>query len=117
MKRWVLGCLCCLFFPPAVSAKCSLRSFSYTHCFWQDTPTSAFVPWQEPDDFFPTDPPDHLRWSVERPKPQKRQPLALHLGKGPKLSYRKHEVTLTQNCWHLTFRAFSKIGLYCRSTF
>ena len=115
--RWLIGCVCCLLLPSVASAKCSLRSFPFLHCPGKDTTTSAFAPWEEPDYFSPSDQPARVRWSMKREEPQKLHLPELHLGKGPRISYHRHEVTLTRDCWHLTFRAFSKIALACHSTF
>ncbi len=115
--RWMIACLCCLLLPSGAAAKCSIRFFPSLHCADKEKTPQAFTPWEEPDYFFPSDHPDHSQWTMKREEPQKPHLVELHLGNGPRISYHKHEVTLTLNCWHLTFRAFSKIALACQSTF
>ena len=115
--RWIIGCVCCLLFPSVSAAKCRLTSFAYVHCVGKDHTNSALAPWEQLDDFFPAEHIDRTRWAVERENPEEPHSPVLRLGVGPQLSYHKRDITLIQDCWHFTFRAFSKIGLACRSRF
>ena len=115
--RWIIACLCCLLFPSVSVAKCHFGPFASVHCAGKDETHSVLAPWEESASFFPTDQLDQRQWIVEREEPKELHPPRLRLGAGPQVSYRRREVTLTQDCWHLTFRAFSKIGLVCRGRF
>ena len=117
--RWGLtACLCYVLLSPGAAAKCSLSPHGFVHCIGKDNAKGVFTPLEEPDDVFSTDHTDHPHWTVEREAPKKTLHLPkLRLGGGPQVSYHKRDITLTQDCWHLTFRAFSKIALACSSTF
>ena len=118
MKRWLIGCVCYLLLPPGAAAKCHVGFFASVLCMGKDTLRNAGAPWEQPDYFFPLDRPDPIRWSVTRAEePQRFHFPEFRLGYGPKVSYRHHEVTLTQEGWHLSFRGFSKIWLSYHSTF
>lgn len=45
------------------------------------------------------------------------KPPKVQLGNAKVSVRHRKEVTLTQDCWQLTLRAFSKIELYCKSSF
>ncbi len=119
--RWMIACMCWLLLPLPVAAKCrfintplSLRC-KESH----DTPT-VLAPWGQLDDFFPSDGSgrtEHVHWTAEREQPSQHFHLPkLRLGNAS-VGYRRREVTVSQDCWEVTFRAFSKIGVLCRSLF
>ena len=122
MRLWIVGCLCSVLLPSVSAASCDPAPSVYVSCSGADEIAMAFTPWDQPDYFLPPHQMDRNRWRIEQEEPaplQKFHPFVWQLGNGPRISYRyrRHEVTITQDCWRLTFRGFSKINLACQSKF
>ena len=119
MMRWIIGCLCCLLLPAAAAAKCHFDPSGNLRCAGQGDLANRFLLEEELYGLFlPPDKLDKPHWMVERPKEEspKFHLPELYLG-STRVSYHRHEVSLTQDCWRLSFHGFKKIELYCRSSF
>ncbi len=117
VMRWLIVCGCCLFLPSISLAQCYPASNVCVHCPERNEIDNILALWDDVDCFSPPDPIHQTQWVVERKESNELRPLTLHVG-GLEFSYgRKREVGLAASCWHLIFRPFSKIGLYCRSKF
>ncbi len=119
--RWMIACMCWLLLPLPAAAKCHVNAALSLRCKEpRDTP-NVLVPWGQLDDFFLSDGFDrteHMHWAAERePPPEHLHLPKVHLGNGLLVGYHRREVTLSEGCWQVTLRAFSKIGVLCRSSF
>ncbi len=119
--RWMIACMSWLLLPLPVAAKCHFINPPFSlHCQKSHDIPTVLAPWGEGDDFFPSDEfdrPEHPHWAVEREPPQQHFHLPqLRLGTAS-VGYRRREVTLSQDCWEVSFRAFSNISVFCRSSF
>jgi len=118
--RWMIACMCWLLLPLPVAAKCRFNTALSLHCKEPRDTTNVLAPWGQLDDFFPSDGSDrteHVHWAAEREQPQHLRLPKLRLGNGPAVGYHRREVMLSQGCWQVSFRAFSKISVFCRSSF
>ncbi len=118
--RWMIACMCWLLFPLPVAAKCHLNAAFSLRCKESHDILTVLAPWGQVDDFFSSaefDRTEHSHWSVEREPPQQHFHMPkLRLGNAS-VGYRRREVTLSQDCWEVSFRAFSKISVFCRLSF
>ena len=119
--RWMVACMCWLLLPLPVAAKCHFNTALLLRCKEpRDTPT-VLDPRRQLEDFFPSDEfnrPEHPHWAVERELPPQHFHLPkLRLGNGLSVGYQRRGVTVSQDCWQVSCQAFSKISVFCRSSF
>ncbi len=117
----MIACMCWLFLPLPVAAKCHLNTALSLRCKEPRVTPTVLAPWGQLEDFFPSDGFEHteqVHWTVERePPPQHFHLPKLRLGNDLSVGYHRREVTVSQNCWQVSFRPFSKISVFCRSSF
>ena len=119
--RWMIACMCWLLLPLPVAAKCHVNAALSFLCKEPSDTRNVLAPWGPLDDFFPPVGVDHaeqVHWVVERePAPQHFHLPKLRLGNGFSVGYRRRDLTVSRDCWQVSFRAFSKISVFCRSSF
>ncbi len=120
--RWMIACMCWLLLPlPGVAKRhVSPPPVSLRYPGSQDIPTvlalGGLGEALSPADALAR--PAQMHWAVERvPPPEHFHLPKVHLGNSLVVGYHRREVTVSQGCWQVTLRAFSKISVFCRSSF
>lgn len=122
--RWVILASVALVPAVAASADCRHNPSIYVDCPQQEI-ISTLAQWPQPSYLLPPDDGGtdaHAEWDLQRTSDDDSNKLQMPKvqlgGWGPSVSIRrKREIVLTQDCWKLTLRAFSKVELFCSSSF